>query len=177
LTALSASVSPRPDEDQRRVESVGRQRARRLLDVVLAAIHRRVRPQAAHQLHAVGPRGDRQDARAHALGQLHGQVSDPTAGPEHGQRLARRQPQLVLEPAQRGDAVGSQRPGLVGPQAGRYGRHIVLVDRHVLCVEAPIHREGIDRIAHLEPRDVGANRHHHARAVVADDARKIGLGL
>ena len=78
--------------------------------------------EALAQRHAVRPRCHGEDPSPHALGQLHREVTDAAAGPEDEQRLAGRQLQSLVKPAEGRDPVRAQRYPLAGTLLDRVRR-------------------------------------------------------
>jgi hypothetical protein len=67
---------------QHGIKTVGRELARGSEHVFLISIHNLVRAKTAHKGNAIIARGHGQHARAHAFGELHGQVTNAAAGAE-----------------------------------------------------------------------------------------------
>ena len=102
-------------------------------------------------------------------------MPDPAARAEHHHRLPWGEVELIVEAAQRGDAIGAQRPRLLGAQPLGNRRDLVLCDRDILGVEPALEAVGIDAIPDAKALRPIAQRDDLSRSVVADDLRERTL--
>src|SRR6266545_4384125 len=100
---------------------------------------------------------------------------DPAARAEHHQRMPGCEAQLIIEADQRGDAVGAERSRLLGAQALRNRRDLVLGDGDVLGVEPAPEAVRVHAIAQAKALRPIAERDDLARPVIADDLRERAL--
>ncbi len=163
------------DEHERSVEPVRREPANGLGDVLSLPVHGDVGSELPYERDAVRPGGGGEDPRPHPLRELHGEVSDPAARAEHQQRLSCREVELIVEAAQRGDPIRTERPRLLGAQSGGDRGDLVLRDRDVLGVEPALEAVRVDAIADAKALRPIAQGDHLARSVVADDLRERAL--
>src|SRR5258706_9443771 len=102
-------------------------------------------------------------------------MTDAAARAEDHQILAGAELQLVLQPSERGDAIGTEGACLLGRDVRRYDRGLVFLDGHVLSVEPALDRIGIPAIGPLGSLDSLADSHDGSRAVVSKDFREALL--